>query len=42
MLKQVGSVFVLTQVSSMKINDIPAYDLVGIESDPICSSAGCT
>ena len=42
MLNQITSALVLAQVSSMNVNDIPSYNLVGIESDPICSSAGCT
>ena len=42
MMNQITSALVLAQVSSMNVNDIPSYNLVGIQSDPICSSAGCT
>ena len=42
MLKQITSTLLLAQVSTMKINDIPEHEFVGIQSDPICSSAGCT
>ena len=41
MLRSVACIALL-QVSSVHINEVPNMELVALQSDPICSSAGCT